>query len=89
MRIMAWAFAIAIILVVIGLTVSTMAPGGGGEIVAMVGFVILGVLVVAVYANAVRSRGWTRVVNPGAARREYRAEQAAKQRGHAKDEPER
>jgi hypothetical protein len=70
-----WAGAVGLVLVVVGLILAGSVPSVGG-VMAVVGLILLGGLVFVVNARARRARGWTRVWNPGAARREYKAEQA-------------
>jgi hypothetical protein len=77
-----WAFVIGLVLLAAGLVVSTAAPSAGGEILVIAGAALFAVLVLVATVAAHRSPGWTRVANPGAARREYLAEQAARKREH-------
>jgi len=74
-----WTGAAGLVLVVVGMILVGSAPSAGTAL-AVVGLLLLGSLVFVVNARARRARGWTRVWNPGAARREYKAEQARK--GH-------
>lgn len=77
-RTIKWTFGIAMGLLVVGLPLIVVAPGWGGEVAVIVALILLACLTVAANAMSRRSRGWTRVVNPGAARREYQAEVAAR-----------
>jgi len=70
-----WTGAAGLVLVVVGMILVGSAPSVGTAL-AVVGLILLGSLAFAVNARARRTRGWTRVWNPGAARREYLAEQA-------------
>ena len=74
-----WAGAAGLVLLVVGLGLVGFAPSAGTAL-AVAGLVLLGSLTFVVEAKARRARGWTRVWNPGAARREYKAEQA--RQGH-------
>ena len=74
------------ILLVAGVFVAGPAPEAGG------GLVVLGaVLLAAAFINAgvqnMRTPGWTRVVNPGAAYREAKAEREAAARAAADAQP--
>ncbi len=77
-RTIRWASGIAMALLAVGLLLYAVAPGSGGEALVIVALTALGCLAFAVNAMARRSPGWTRVVNPGAAHREYQAELAAR-----------
>jgi len=68
-------FAGAIVLLVGLLVVGTGAAAGLGLVV--IGAVVLGAFYVYAEARAMRTPGWTRVVNPGAAYREAKAEREA------------
>jgi hypothetical protein len=88
-----WTGVAGLVLVVAGMLIAGSAPPVGTAM-ACIGLILLGSLAFAVNARARRTHGWTRVWNPGAARREYLAEQARE--GHdgederkEKDEPER
>lgn len=81
-RAIAWAFVIGLVLFLGGLVVATLAPDAGGELLVIAGAIVFAVLLIAVTVAAHRSSGWTRAWNPGAARREQRAEEAARQREH-------
>ena len=70
-----WAGVIGLILLVVGLIIAGSVPSTGTALV-VIGLSLLGGIALVVYARARRTRGWTRVWNPGAARREYKAEQA-------------
>jgi hypothetical protein len=70
-----WAGAIGLILLVVGMIIGGSAPSAGTAL-AVAGLILLGSLAFVVNARARRTPGWTRVWNPGAARREYMAEQA-------------
>jgi hypothetical protein len=50
-----------------------------GVVLTIIGFVLLTGLAFLANARARQSPGWTRVVNQGAARREYMAELAARE----------
>jgi len=69
-----WTGLAGLVLVVAGMIFAGSAPIAGT--MAVIGFILLGSLAFVVNARARRTRGWTRVWNPGAARREYKAEQA-------------
>jgi len=77
-----WTGAAGLVLVVVGMILVGSAPSAGTAMV-VVGLILLGSLTFVVSAKARRTRGWTRVWNPGAARREYEAEQA--RQGHDSD----
>ncbi len=79
-RTIKWAFGIAIALLAVGLLLAQVAPDSGGYLLVILAAITLGAPWFAVNAMARRSPGWTRVVNPGAARREYLAEVAARER---------
>jgi drug/metabolite transporter (DMT)-like permease len=70
-----WTGVAGLALVVAGMILVGPAPSVGTAL-AVVGLTLLGSLAFVVNARARRTRGWTRVWNPGAARREYKAEQA-------------
>jgi hypothetical protein len=80
-RTIKWVSGIALGLLAVGLLLLAVAPGLGGALV-IVALITLGGVAFAVNAMARRSPGWTRVVNPGAARREYLAEVAAREHAH-------
>jgi hypothetical protein len=64
-----------LVLVAAGMIIAGFAPAAGTAL-AVIGLILLGSLAFVVDARARRARGWTRAWNPGAARREYLAEQA-------------
>lgn len=70
-----WTGVVALILLVVGLIIAGSAPSVGSAL-AVIGLILLSGIAFVVNARARRARGWTRVWNPGAARREYKAEQA-------------
>jgi hypothetical protein len=74
-------FAGAIVLVVGVLVAGTGAAAGVGLVV--IGAVALGAFYLYAGARALRTPGWTRVVNPGAAYREAKAEREALARREA------
>jgi hypothetical protein len=76
----AWAFVVGLALLVVGLVIVTAMPSSGGEVLVILGCLVLGGVAIVVMRTARRSPGWTRVVNPGAARREARAEREAAER---------
>jgi hypothetical protein len=71
-----WTGVVALILLVVGLIIAGSVPSVGSAL-AVIGLILLGGIAFVVNARARRARGWTRVWNPGAARREYKAEQAS------------
>ena len=77
-RILKWAFGIGVGLLAVGMLLGQVAPDAGGYLVVIPAAIMLGAIWFAANAMARRSRGWTRVVNPGAAHREYQAELAAR-----------
>jgi hypothetical protein len=75
-------FVIGLVLVAIGLLVSTVEPSVVGTALVVAGLLILAPTWFLIDRAARRSPGWTRAWNPGAARREWEA-------GLAVREPER
>jgi hypothetical protein len=70
-----WTGVVGLILLVVGLIIAGSVPSVGTAL-AVIGLILLGSIAFVVNARARRTRGWARVWNPGAARREYKAEQA-------------
>jgi hypothetical protein len=70
-----WTAVAGLVLLVVGLIIAGSVPSAGTALV-VIGLILLGAIAFVVNARARRARGWTRVWNPGAARREYKAEQA-------------
>jgi hypothetical protein len=70
-----WTGVAGLVLLVVGLIIAGSVPSAGTALV-VIGLILLCGVALVVYARARRTRGWTRVWNPGAARREYKAEQA-------------
>jgi hypothetical protein len=71
-----WTGVAGLVLLVVGLIIAGSVPSAGTALV-VIGLILLGTIAFVVNARARRARGWTRVWNPGAARREYKAEQAS------------
>ena len=70
-----WTGVVGLVLLVVGLIIAGSVPSVGTAL-AVIGLILLGGIAFVVNARARRTRGWTRVWNPGAARREYKAERA-------------
>ena len=76
----AWALIVGLALLIVGLVIVTAMPSSGGEVLVLFGCLVLGGVAIVVMRTARRSPGWTRVANPGADRREARAEREAAER---------
>ncbi len=76
-RVIAWAFVVGLAMLAVGLINAT---SPWGVALVLVGCLLLAALPFAIHAKARRSHGWTRYVNPGAARREAAAEREARLR---------
>jgi hypothetical protein len=76
-RALKWAFGIGLTLLLVGLLVTIVAAGSGGEVLVVAGICVLGVLPIFSNAMSRRSPGWTRAYNPRGARQDLEAERAA------------
>lgn len=80
-RFIVWVFIAGLAMLLIGL-ITAASPVGAALVI--VGCMLLAALPFAIHAKARRSHGWTRVWNPGAARREAAAEREARERDGCK-----
>jgi hypothetical protein len=79
-RVLAWSLLIGLTLLAGGLFASVVAPSFGAALLVLAAFIVLGGALIVALAMARQTPGWTRVWNPGAARRDYDDERAAKGR---------
>jgi hypothetical protein len=76
-RALKWAFGIGLALLLVGLLVTMVGAGSGGEALVLAGLWVLGLLLIFGLLMALRTPGWTRAYNPRGARRDLEAERAA------------